>query len=140
MNKSKKLLKRSISPMKGWVKYAPKKGQQRSLMKKKCGEKCFLIPHTNGFPICEKNCVFSCRGLLAAKTRANQYKYKKISKEAERISLHKKCKWIKSKSIKKRRSPLKKGKSRIKKRKSQLKISRKKRKSPFKKHKLFLNR
>lgn len=68
-------------PTRGWALDAPKKGKERHLLKKECGDKCFLLPETEGFPICPKcvegkcSCEIDCRGLMAAKIRAHQYKY-----------------------------------------------------------------
>jgi hypothetical protein len=60
----------------GWVGMAPQRGRERHLLKKKCGDKCFLIPESESFPICPKNsCQLSCQGLMSAKIRAHQYKY-----------------------------------------------------------------
>lgn len=64
-------------PTRGWALDAPKRGKERHLLKEKCGDKCFLLPETEGFPICPKccTCEIDCRGLTAAKIRAHQYKY-----------------------------------------------------------------
>lgn len=65
----------------GWVGMAPQRGRERHLLKQKCGDKCFLIPESEAFPICPKcsqdkcSCQLSCQGLMAAKIRAHQYKY-----------------------------------------------------------------
>lgn len=61
----------------GWSADAPKKGRDRHLLREKCGDKCFLIPDREAFPICprcndsECNCHIDCRGLTAAKIRAH---------------------------------------------------------------------
>jgi len=68
--------------IKGWGNFKPKKGKERSKMLDKCGKKCFLIPKNQGFPICRKNCNFDCRGIIAAKIRAAQWKYPNIYNKA----------------------------------------------------------
>ena len=75
------MLKRSTQknvPWKGWSKIKPN-NQQRTIMYKKCGKKCFLgtkrsnknIPN---FPVCKKyTCKVSSKGLWAAYIRAKQW-------------------------------------------------------------------
>lgn len=73
----------------GWKKEKPG-FQQRTVMLKKCGTKCFLGPNKS-FPICKKNtCKVSSKGVYAAYIRARQYrtvgkKYQVISKKAEKM-------------------------------------------------------
>lgn len=63
----------------GWKAAAPARGRERSVMKKKCGSKCFLSPAKNGYPICARNtCKPDCRGIISAKVRAGQYKEKSV--------------------------------------------------------------
>ena len=86
------------SPTKGWTKASPKKGTKRELLLKKCGKKCFLRPSNLGFPIClpfnnKNNCKKDCRGLLAAKIRARQWKYNKIANKAHKFAIKEKCSW-----------------------------------------------
>ena len=63
---------------------------QRTVMKHKCGNKCFLGPNKS-FPICKKNtCTVSKNGVLAAYKRARQFrkkstKYYKISSKAKKL-------------------------------------------------------
>lgn len=72
----------------------------------KCGSMCFLRPSTNSFPICANNsCMYNCSGLLAAKTRARQFKYNNIATKARRLSREKGCSWVKK--SKRRKSRLK---------------------------------
>lgn len=79
------------SRTRGWAADAPKRGRDRHLLKEKCGNKCFLLPDTEGFPICPKcfgdvcTCQIDCRGVLAAKIRARQYKYTQVAQAAEKI-------------------------------------------------------
>ncbi len=80
----------------GWRAAAPQKGTERHELKQKCGDKCFLRPESEGFPICAalregKGCAIDCRGVVAAKVRARQYKYPKVAQRAERISKEKAC-------------------------------------------------
>ena len=70
---------------KNWSLLSPKKGNERNKMFQKCGSKCFLNPTKKGFPICpydrendEPICEVSCKGLMAAKKRSAQWKYKDI--------------------------------------------------------------
>uniref|UniRef100_A0A6C0K5P4 Uncharacterized protein n=1 Tax=viral metagenome TaxID=1070528 RepID=A0A6C0K5P4_9ZZZZ len=64
-------------------------GQRRELFNQ-CGESCFLIPDPNNlkFPICNKTmpCTYNCRGLRAAKSRAGEWKYKKVLQRAHQLS------------------------------------------------------
>ena len=63
---------------------------QRTVMKHKCGKKCFLGPNKS-FPICKKNtCSVTKKGVLAAYKRARQFrkkstKYYKISHTARKL-------------------------------------------------------
>jgi len=59
-------------PWKGWV--APGT-HQRTLMRKKCGKKCFLGPSTcNCFPICDPGtCKINNKGVWAAYIRSREY-------------------------------------------------------------------
>ena len=72
------------SRTRGWSADAPKRGYDRHLLKQRCGDKCFLQPETEGFPICPRcvdnqcNCEIDCRGLTAARIRARQYKYDEL--------------------------------------------------------------
>lgn len=84
----------------GWSGTAPHRGHQRHQLKEKCGDKCFLIPATEAFPICPKlgglssphapPCQLSCQGLHAAKIRAHQYKYTDLYQSIDKL-LKDKC-------------------------------------------------
>lgn len=75
---------------KNWSKNQPSH-HERTVMKKKCGKKCFL-GENNTFPICLKNtCYQNKEGVLAAYKRAREW-----------ISLSKKSKQGKSSSYYKR--------------------------------------
>ena len=127
----RKSRRRSLSrsnPMKGWKKSAPKPGRQRSAMRRRCGTKCFLKPATNGFPVCaHKTCMHSCKGLLAAKTRARQYKYPDVARKAQSLAKKKGCRWAKGSRRKSRRRKSRR-KSRKRSRRKSRKRSRKSRK------------
>ena len=75
----KKRSSRRRSPMRGWAASAPQRGRPRERLMNDCGAGCFLMPQSRGFPICEKrslgrSCQVSCKGLLAAKTRAREWR------------------------------------------------------------------
>jgi hypothetical protein len=80
------------SRTRGWREASPKRGEERETLKKKCGDKCFLLPEKNKFPICRPDsCVPDCRGILSAKIRAKQYKYENVANIAESLK-NKLCK------------------------------------------------
>ena len=76
------------SYLKGWSKQQPSTNQ-RTIMMRNCGKKCFLGPKKS-FPICTKNtCKINKKGVHAAYVRAREYmsirgtrKYKKIANKA----------------------------------------------------------
>ena len=63
----------------GWAKQAPGT-HERTVMKKKCGSKCFLGPiNESCFPICAKGtCKINTKGIYAAYVRAREYGSKRI--------------------------------------------------------------
>lgn len=73
---------------KGWKNDAPKRGAERTALKAKCGNECFLKPDNNGFPICaslrtgKNTCKVDCRGIIAAKVRSGQWDYKDVHEAA----------------------------------------------------------
>ena len=73
----------------GWKKQTPNQSQ-RTIMYKKCGNKCFL-GSKKSFPICIKNtCKISKKGVYAAYIRGRQYrkrssKYYAISHKARNL-------------------------------------------------------
>lgn len=74
------------SPTRGWHDDSPKHGEERITLKKKCGNRCFLLPEQNKFPICRPDsCEPDCRGILSAKIRARQYKYVTVAKAAQEL-------------------------------------------------------
>ena len=59
-------------PWAGWSKISPK-GHARTVMKRRCGKKCFLGPDKS-FPICAKGtCDISDKGLWAAYIRSKEW-------------------------------------------------------------------
>lgn len=96
-SKKKKLsaLKKNVgegrgSRTRGWSVLAPQHGRQRHELKAECGNKCFLDPVNEKFPVCarhdiNKKCEISCRGITAAKVRARQYGYEDIYRKAEKL-------------------------------------------------------
>jgi hypothetical protein len=85
--KSLKRSKRSLSqPARGWKKLKPNKTSERKSMLSRCGKKCFLLPSQLKFPICSKgSCKINCKGLVAAKNRAAQWKYSSVLKKASKM-------------------------------------------------------
>ena len=68
----------------GWHAQAP--GQrERTVMRKKCGAKCFLGPGTS-FPVCTRGtCTINSRGVHSAYNRARQWGHVSVAKRAKRI-------------------------------------------------------
>jgi hypothetical protein len=98
---------RKRSPSRGWRKSSPKKGSARHSLLKRCGKKCFLLPGKEKFPICNNSCRVSCKGLVAAKVRASQWKYAGVAKRASAMINKKVCtlkakKLAKSKSVRRK--------------------------------------
>jgi len=112
---SKTRKRRKSMPWSGWAKISPK-GHARTVMKRKCGKKCFLGPKKS-FPICAKGtCKVNKKGLYAAYVRARQWgkkrsSYKGRSRPTMRQSTYKRVA-RKAKSMLKRRGALRGGKKR----------------------------
>lgn len=86
------------SATRGWGSRAPKLISERRKMMEKCGSKCFLLPSKLKFPICDKNtCRVNCKGIVAAKVRSGEWKYKSVQKRANRMINSRTC-TIKSRS------------------------------------------
>jgi hypothetical protein len=70
------------SPVRGWKREKPG-FHQRTMMRKNCGQKCFLGKEKS-FPICKKNtCKISSKGVYAAYKGASiQLKRAKIQKHS----------------------------------------------------------
>ena len=79
----------------GWKNMSPK-NHERTVMRKKCGSRCFLGPKDETcFPICAKHtCKINKKGLLAAYIRGRQYGSKKMKphthkhKRGEKLDHH----------------------------------------------------
>jgi hypothetical protein len=79
------------SYLKNWSKQQPGY-RDRTIMMKRCGNKCFLGPNKS-FPICTRNtCKRNRKGIYAAFIRAEEYKtlrnkdkYRRISAKARRL-------------------------------------------------------
>jgi len=88
MNKTRRNMGRG-SATRGWKNEKPGY-HQRSIMLKKCGQKCFLGSNKS-FPICRKNtCKISRKGVQSAYIRARQFrsrgkKYQIISRKAKKL-------------------------------------------------------
>ena len=81
----------------GWRATAPQKGKERHELKRKCGDKCFLLPGEEKFPVCPSlrytngKCQVDCRGVTAALVRARQYGYPEVAKKAVKLEKKYKC-------------------------------------------------
>ena len=81
------------SPTRGWAARSPTRGRERHQLKKECGNKCFLLPGKEKFPICpsprvtggKSTCEIDCGGVQAAYNRARQWKYDEVADKAEKI-------------------------------------------------------
>ena len=61
----------------GWKRVKPST-RERTIMKKKCGKKCFLGPNKS-FPICNKGtCKVNKKGIWSAYIRAHEWGSKKM--------------------------------------------------------------
>jgi hypothetical protein len=75
----------------GWASRSPTRGAERHQLKKDCGNKCFLLPGEEKFPICQSprmtggvsNCTPDCTGIESAYIRARQYKYDDVAEKAK---------------------------------------------------------
>ena len=103
------------NPSKGWAKDAPRGKRERRRLLRECGERCFLVPSDLKFPVCrrigrsrrkrrsfhgkssrrqsKRSCRPDCRGILAAKVRARQWKYSKVARKADNLALSQDCSW-----------------------------------------------
>ena len=84
------------SHTKGWGAAAPQRGKERTLLKEKCGNECFLIPSKNKFPVCaslrtNQGCSVDCRGVRSAKIRAMQWGYYDVARKAEKLQRKYNC-------------------------------------------------
>lgn len=88
---------------KGWGKRGPTKTSARRKLIAKCGARCFLMPKTLAFPICQSlktsrgKCVVSCQGLRSAFARARQTKRPAVARKAVKRACKSGCKWTAAK-------------------------------------------
>lgn len=86
-------------PAKGWGKVAPKTRSARRRLLARCGRKAFLQPGAKPepkYPVVSKytrDCKPDCRGLLAAKRRADQYDHPSLARKAQRMAKQAGCRW-----------------------------------------------
>ncbi len=91
MIKRSKVNKGRGSAVRGWKKQSPKRSERKSMITK-CGSACFLDPKNLKYPICQKrSCKRSCKGIVAAKIRASQYKNSKVRQSADKLINRYKC-------------------------------------------------
>lgn len=77
----------------GWGARSPTRGRERHQLKQECGNKCFLLPEEEKFPICasprmsggKSSCEVDCGGVQAALVRARQWGYEDVAKKAEQL-------------------------------------------------------
>ena len=77
----------------GWDARAPIKGKERQQLQAECGDKCFLLPSVQKFPICasprmnggQSKCEIDCGGVQSALIRARQWGYDEVAQKAEII-------------------------------------------------------
>lgn len=75
----------------GWSGRAPTRGKERHQLKAECGDKCFLLPEEEKFPICpsprvtggKSKCEIDCSGVQSALIRAAQWKYLDVEAKAD---------------------------------------------------------
>jgi|SRR5579862_9768484 hypothetical protein len=89
------------SATRGWAAAAPQKGYERHQLKKICGDKAFLNPSKEGFPIMSAlrntggKCKITCQGVEAAHIRACQWNHCDIAQKAVDVGI-KNCGWSKN--------------------------------------------
>jgi hypothetical protein len=91
MIKSKKYEEGRGIKTRGWAARAPTRGKERHQLHSECGDKCFLNPEQEKFPICasprvtggKSKCEIDCQGVQSALIRAKQYGYTKEAAKAE---------------------------------------------------------
>jgi hypothetical protein len=71
------MINKRITKWAGWKRVKPST-RERTIMKKKCGKKCFLGPNKS-FPICNKGtCKINKKGIWSAYIRAREWGSKKM--------------------------------------------------------------
>jgi hypothetical protein len=89
----KKYLEGRGMKTRGWAARAPTKGKERHQLHAECGDKCFLNPEQEKFPICasprttggKSKCEIDLGGLQSAYNRAKQYGYVEEAAKAKAI-------------------------------------------------------
>lgn len=94
------------SPTRGWAALSPQRGRERHELMEQCGNKAFLEPQSEKYPIMGAlraggGCQINCQGVQSAYNRANQYKHFDIARKAQQIG-ESHCHWSPQKS----RSPV----------------------------------
>lgn len=82
-----------LSATRGWSVRSPKPGAERSQLRQECGDRCFLLPGEEKFPICpsprvtggKSTCEIDCGGAQAAYNRARQWDYPEVALKAEKV-------------------------------------------------------
>ena len=77
----------------GWSARSPTRGKERHQLKAECGDKCFLLPDEEKFPICASpritggtsTCEIDCGGVASAYIRARQWGYDDVADKAKKI-------------------------------------------------------
>ena len=90
IQQSEKVMKNKNSPTRGWAAMSPQRGTERHLLKEKCGNKAFLIPDEEKFPVMpalrvSDDCEYSCQGINSAIVRACQYNYLDVAEKAQKL-------------------------------------------------------
>ncbi len=80
-----------------WAEKKPSSTVERQKLLDRCGKDCFLIPEAKKFPICNKiekkndSCVYNCKGLKAASSRAGEWKYKNVLENSKALTSNLDC-------------------------------------------------
>jgi hypothetical protein len=77
----------------GWAARSPTRGKERHQLKDECGNKCFLLPEEEKFPICasprttggKSNCLVDCTAVQSALIRAKQWGYDEVAEKADKL-------------------------------------------------------
>jgi len=90
------------SATRAWRGSSPQPGTERHQLKKVCGDKAFLDPEHEKFPVMaalrvNDKCEYDCRGLTASKNRSCQYNHLDIAAKAQKLGV-KECGWNATKS------------------------------------------
>lgn len=98
-----KLIKNADEPRgsrtRGWKAMSPQRGMERHELKMKCGDKAFLDPKNEKYPVMpalrvNDNCEYDCSGLVSAKVRSCLYHNNDIAEKSQKLG-EKNCGWEK---------------------------------------------